>query len=92
MNVGFENRQKVIYIDGQRFIVDALVGNVVYEFWGDFWHGNPKIFNLNDRNGKNGKLFEELYEMTQQKRKKIQSAGFQLIEIWENEWDELCAY
>jgi hypothetical protein len=86
MNVPEHCRQKTITIKGKRLLVDGIVGNTVYEFWGDFWHGNPEVFKPEDKNGKNGKLFKELYKNTMQKRTLILEAGFKLVEIWENDF------
>ena len=87
LNIPLENRQKYIKINNKRILVDALVNNTVYEFWGDFWHGNPDKFNPNDRNTKCGKTFGELYENTLKKRKLILDAGYSLIEIWESNYN-----
>ena len=86
LNIPSENRQKYIKINNKRILVDALVDNTIYEFWGDFWHGNPAKFNPSDRNTKCGKTFGELYENTLKKRKLILDAGYSLIEIWESEY------
>lgn len=39
-----ENREVVIKISGRIFKVDGFdpIINTIYEFYGDFWHGNPK--------------------------------------------------
>lgn len=60
--------------------------NTVYEFWGDYWHGNPKTFNSDAFNFQANKTFGELYEKTQKKRQRIFDAGFKLIEIWESDY------
>jgi len=52
--------------------------NTVYEFLGDFWHGNP--------NKKNSKTFGELYQNTLIKEQQIRDMGFNLITIWESDW------
>lgn len=62
--------------------------NIVYEFYGDFWHGNPKKFNqhkINTRTPKQ-KTFGELYLKTLDREKNIKEAGYQLISIWENDY------
>jgi hypothetical protein len=41
--------------------------NTIYEYHGDYWHGNPTIFNPNDINKKVNKRFGELYENTLKK-------------------------
>lgn len=63
--------------------------NTIYEFWGDFWHGNPSIHKPDDINPIAMKTFGELYKKTQLKRSKIVDIGYNLIEIWESDWHEL---
>lgn len=60
--------------------------NTIYEFHGDYWHGNPDIFNPTDINPSNGKTFGELYEKTLIKENKIINLGYNLITIWENDY------
>ena len=80
-----EYRQRTIKVDGKNFRVDAYDPNTntVYEFWGDYWHGNPKLYDKNGINGRNNKSFGQLYEETQNKRNIILNAGYKLVEIWE---------
>lgn len=61
--------------------------NTVYEFHGDFWHGNPKIYNSDDTHPMIGKTFGELYRTTIEKEEKIKSAGFNLITMWESDFN-----
>lgn len=53
-----ENRNYSIKIDGKLFKVDGinLSTNTIYEFYGDYWHGNPQRFNSNDINLSNKKV------------------------------------
>ena len=60
--------------------------NTIFEFHGDFWHGNPKIYNKNKINHRVGLTFGELYEKTLEKSNFIKDNGYNLIEIWENDW------
>ena len=57
--------------------------NTVYEYYGDYWHGNPKIFNPNDINQITGKTFSKLYKETMEREAYIRSLGFNLIVKWE---------
>ena len=68
------------------FVVDALVGNVVYEFLGDFWHGNPKKYKSDDINVVVGKKFGELFEETNNRLTFIKDKGFLVNYIWESDW------
>ena len=80
-----ETRQKRIL----QFKVDGinLETNTIYEFLGDYWHGNPKRFDFDDINKKCHKTFGELYNNTTEKLKRLKKCGFNVKYIWESEWD-----
>ena len=59
--------------------------NTVYEFHGDYWHGNPKRFDPNDINKTNGKTYGELYTKTMERDQKIRDLGYNLIVKWESD-------
>ena len=60
--------------------------NTIYEFLGDFWHGNPEIYDLLDINPRKNMTYLELYNETNDKKEKILKLGYNYIEIWENDW------
>jgi hypothetical protein len=60
--------------------------NMIFEFHGDYYHGNPKFYNKNDYNKVCKKTFGELYEKTIKKEEKIKELGYTLITIWEYQW------
>lgn len=78
-------RQKSFKINGKLYKVDALKENVIYEFLGDYWHGNPKRFNSNLLNTQAKKTFGDLYKSTLDRLKLFESLGYKVIYIWE--WD-----
>lgn len=57
--------------------------NTVYEFLGDFWHGNPDIYDPVDINPINKKTYGKLYKETIERLEKIKDARYNLIYIWE---------
>ena len=63
--------------------------NTIYEFHGDFWHGNPNKYLSTDINKKLVKTFGELYQNTLNKEQQIRDMGFNLITIWESDWIKL---
>jgi len=84
-----ENRQKIIKVGETWYKVDAQDPNntlILYEFNGDFWHGNPEIYNANDINERTHTTFGELYNKTVQKKITLEAAGYTVISIWENDW------
>lgn len=60
--------------------------NTVYEFHGDFWHGNPKVYSSVDFNQMTKCSFGDLYQRTKDIEKLIMSAGFNLVVCWESEF------
>lgn len=70
----------------KRYYVDALVENTVYEFWGDFWHGNPNVFDPQDINPILKKTYGQLYQDTLVKIQTLQQMGYQIIDVWESDW------
>ena len=61
--------------------------NTIYEFHGDFWHGNPKIYEPEKVNPKNNIKFGTLFKKTLHKELNCRNLGFNYICIWEYEWD-----
>lgn len=84
-----EYRQRTIMIGERKIKVDAYdpTTNTIYEFYGDYWHGNPNVFSANQINTRaSGKTMQELYDRTIDKEQLIKSAGYSLISIWESDW------
>ena len=60
--------------------------NKVYEFNGDYWHGNPKKYNEHNINPTNKKTYGELYDNTKMRISKIKDLGYIVEEMWEYDW------
>lgn len=73
-------------IPGTKYRVDGVQGNTVYEFLGDYWHGNPDLFEADAMNTRVGRTFGELFEETVQRLYEIQSLGYTVVYIWENDY------
>ena len=78
-------------LNNQKCLVDGFdpSTNTVYEFHGDFWHGNPLVYQPNDIHPIIGKPFGELHQRTLLKDQLIRESGYQLITIWSSDWDKL---
>ena len=79
---------RVPYNNDKYFFLDAYDEdtNTVYEFHGDYYHGNPNIFNAEDLNKTVKKTFGELHEATMQKKEILEDLGYNYISIWEAEF------
>jgi hypothetical protein len=60
--------------------------NMVYEYHGDYWHGNPKIYKAEDINKSAKKTFGKLYDKTLEKQKHCIDNGYKYFSIWDSEW------
>jgi hypothetical protein len=85
------HRQVRLPVTGGFIIADGYnkETNTVYEFWGDFWHGNPKTTQHTDYHPKAQVTYGELYARTLRKRERIFAAGYKLEEIWSSDWDQV---
>ena len=86
LNIKNEFRQFPI----NKYIVDGFdpETKIVYEFDGDFWHGNPNFFEADDINPISKKTFGRLYKNTINKRKFLESLGYKVVSIWESDYKQ----
>ena len=59
----------------------------IYEFHGDYWHGNPNIYSEHMFNKTTNCTFGELYKKTQKKKQTCIKLGYNYVEIWESQWN-----
>jgi DNA-directed RNA polymerase subunit RPC12/RpoP len=79
--IGKELRLKIqreYRIEGTRFRVDGYNKrlNIAFEFYGDYWHGNPR--------GKHAD--ESRYYATLARQDRIENRGITVIGVWERDW------
>lgn len=88
LNVNNLQRQYYLNIDGKKIFVDGYCSdtNTVYEYYGDYWHGNLNVFNKDDLNKSARKTFGELYTNTIVRENKIKKSGYNIVSIWENDF------
>ena len=86
--LGVPQKNREHYIKGLDIRVDGFdtKTNTVYEFLGDYWHGNPEVFLAGEINPTINKTFGQLYEETLERVKLLKSAGYKVVFIWENEF------
>lgn len=89
INVPKEYRQKIMQINNKRFNLDTKIGNLIIEFNGDYWHGNPKIYDSHYINKRAHKTMGELYQKTLEKERTLTEAGYTVWSIWESEWNDM---
>lgn len=90
LNVTKEFRNKTIKINKKVYKPDAidLENKIVWEFYGDYYHGNPLKYDQDKINKTNKKIFGQLYNDTVEKEKNYKDAGYKVISIWEKDFIE----
>jgi len=85
LNIKIENRQ--VYLNIGKIHVDGINGNRIFEFLGDFWHGNLKKYNPSSINPITNKTFLDLHKETFTRFEKLSKLGYKVYFIWESDWN-----
>jgi hypothetical protein len=64
-----------------------LKTQTIYEYYGDYYHGNPNVFDHTKINPTSNKLYGQLYLDTINRADAIKRAGYNLVFIWEKDWN-----
>ncbi|ASV44136.1 hypothetical protein PBI_SCTP2_121 [Salicola phage SCTP-2] len=74
--------------ENKNLIVDGFdpETNTVYQFHGDYWHGNPDVYDQNRTHGHRNVTYRELYENTKRIDNEIEGYGYNLVIMWENDY------
>lgn len=78
-----------VVVPGTRYRADGYSDGCVWEFDGDYYHGNPQIY-PSDRvfpHSKTGVTFGDHLARTVRKRVILRSLGFKVVHVWESEWN-----
>jgi hypothetical protein len=91
LGIDKDQRQQIIICGNNKYIVDAFdpEANIVYEFYGDYWHGNPEIYDHRKFNTKCKKTFGKLYKETINRKEDLESHGYHVVYTWEHDFKKL---
>jgi hypothetical protein len=81
-------RQHKVKVGKRRYTVDGFdpKTNTIYEFNGDYFHGNYKYFDGCWTNRVTKTSFAELARKTREKEKALKQAGYTVVSIWESDY------
>ncbi len=85
-----ECRQVLLQTVAGNFIVDGFCAetNTIYEFLGDYWHGNPKKFPTGT-NPTNHTEFSMLHKKTMDRLDSLKELGYNVVYVWESDWSPI---
>jgi hypothetical protein len=81
------NKFRQVFVCGKKVDGIDCKNNTIYEFLGDYWHGNPTKYLSSKINPSVHKSFGKLYEETIMRFNILWNAGYSVKYIWESEWD-----
>lgn len=83
-----EFRHKTVKINNKKYMVDAYnpYTKTIYEFYGDYWHGNPNKYKSDEINLTVKKSFGNLYTKTINREVILKNSGYSIIFIWESDY------
>ena len=86
----FDSENGEYIINGTKWKADGYDPNTntIYEFHGDYWHGNPKKYSSETINEKTKTPMGELYNKTLEREKKIIELNYKLVVMWEMDWKQ----
>jgi hypothetical protein len=86
--VGIKKENREIKLPNLNLYVDGFdpLTNTVYEFLGDYWHGNPVKYKPDLINQNNKKRFGNLYLKWLSKKHLLETNGYTVIFMWENDF------
>jgi hypothetical protein len=91
INLPIKFRNNKVIINEKVFFPDGFdpSTNTFYEYYGDYWHGNLKVYDPNKINKISKMTFAELYDRTIERENFIKSNGYKIISIWESDWNKI---
>jgi hypothetical protein len=70
------------------YIVDVITNKKILEFYGDYWHCNPKKYNqLIEKSKYTNEQINKIWEKDKIRELKLISDGYDVLIIWENDWN-----
>ncbi len=78
--------KKTICVGDRTFLPDAIMTHgIVFEFYGDYWHGNPKKYNDTDLVA-HKKPAKEIWERDRFRIEALEKYGYRVSIIWESDY------
>ncbi len=87
-HVGISPENRQCGIPTTNFLVDGVdkAANVIYEFLGDYWHGNPRVFPRNTKMRGGHLTCGDVFDRTMQRFASLSMLGYTIKYVWESDW------
>jgi len=80
-------RETVRAANGKWYFPDILINKkIIVEFYGDYYHGNPAIYDSKEVNAKKSILMEDIRKYDAERQKNLEDLGYKFIVVWQSDW------
>ena len=86
-NYDIKNNKTIIISEGT-FNVDIIFNNKIIEYYGDYFHCNPKVYSPTYFNKKLNLTSQQKWEKDEFRKNSLQKNGYTLLIIWEKDYNE----
>jgi len=86
--LGIKEREQIIKCGKNNYIVDGKNNNVIYEYLGSFWHGNPMKFSPDKKHPKTRQTYGTMLYSTIVRLNKLKDLGYEIIYKWEGQKEQ----
>jgi len=69
-----------------RSCVDFCIGDKVIEFYGDYWHANPKVYDAGHLIQRKKMMASDIWAKDAERVQKIEESGYKVKIVWEREF------
>ena len=81
--------KRSIKIDSSWFLPDVLIEDkIIIEYFGNYWHGNPRIFKEDDLVAHHQKA-KNVWEKDRNRIQKLEKSGYKVLIMWEDEKNKI---
>lgn len=81
------NGEKSIIVNDNYYCFDFVYNKCIIEFYGDYWHGNPKKYLSTDLAPcSKTKTYQDIWNYDNKRLEDIQSQGYQVHIVWESDF------
>ncbi len=89
LDIPLESRNRFITLsNGRKVNVDAFHDGIVYEFYGRYWHGDPRTTDQTSIHAFLQVLMSEVYSDTLERHRQIVASGHEIRFVWEDDREQ----
>ena len=87
-NIATETQYCLLGKNQKAYVYDFRLNKKIIEYFGDFWHANPQIYDSTFLNPISKKTFNAIQKSNNERIKFAEQNGYEILVIWENDFNK----